>query len=56
MGIFTERDVLMRVAGLVDDLAVARVGEFMARLGPVSYTHLDVYKRQIDIVLGEIDR
>jgi CBS domain-containing protein len=29
IGIFTERDVLMRVAGLVDDPAAARVGDFM---------------------------
>ncbi len=28
-GIFTERDVLMRVAGLVDDLAAAKVGDYM---------------------------
>ena len=29
VGIFTERDVLMRVAGLVDDLAAATVGAYM---------------------------
>ena len=29
VGIFTERDVLMRVAGLVDDLAAASVGAYM---------------------------
>ena len=29
VGIFTERDVLMRVAGLVDDLAAANVGAYM---------------------------
>lgn len=29
IGIFTERDVLMRVAGLVDDLALATVGQYM---------------------------
>ncbi len=29
VGIFTERDVLMRVAGLVDDLSAATVGEYM---------------------------
>ena len=29
IGIFTERDVVMRVAGLVDDLAAATVGQYM---------------------------
>jgi len=29
VGIFTERDVLMRVAGLVDDVSSANVGEYM---------------------------
>jgi len=28
-GIFTERDALMRVTGLVDDLAAAKIGEYM---------------------------
>jgi len=28
-GIFTERDVLMRVTGLVDDLAHAAIGDYM---------------------------
>ena len=28
-GIFTERDVLMRVTGLVDDLAAAKIGDYM---------------------------
>ncbi|HMT21316.1 MAG TPA: CBS domain-containing protein, partial [Promineifilum sp.] len=29
VGIFTERDVLMRVAGVVDDLTAATVGSYM---------------------------
>ncbi|MEZ4656928.1 MAG: CBS domain-containing protein [Caldilineaceae bacterium] len=29
MGIFTERDVLMKVAGLVDDLSSVSVADFM---------------------------
>jgi len=29
VGIFTERDVLTRVAGLVDDLSAARIGDYM---------------------------
>lgn len=37
IGIFTERDVLMRVTGLVDDLAAADVGDFMT-MDPVALT------------------
>jgi 2-oxoglutarate ferredoxin oxidoreductase subunit beta len=29
IGVFTERDVLMRVAGLIDDLSVAPIGDYM---------------------------
>ncbi len=34
-GIFTERDVLMRVTGLVDDLTAAKIGDYMTA-NPVS--------------------
>jgi CBS domain-containing protein len=34
-GIFTERDVLMRVAGLVEDLSSAKVADYMTA-GPIS--------------------
>ncbi|HFE67093.1 MAG TPA: CBS domain-containing protein, partial [Chloroflexi bacterium] len=37
IGIFTERDVLMRVTGLVDDLAAADVGDYMTA-DPVALT------------------
>lgn len=37
IGIFTERDVLMRVVGLVDDLAAAQVGDYMTA-NPIAMT------------------
>lgn len=37
VGIFTEKDVLMRVAGLVDNLAAAQVGDYMTA-NPIALT------------------
>ena len=53
--LFDEIDGLLdvRVVVAVDDVVDARAGADMAELGldidvkPVSYTHLDVYKRQV---------
>ncbi len=42
IGVFTERDVLMRVVGLVEDLAHAQVGDYMTH-NPVSLkSHLPI--------------
>ena len=37
IGIFTERDVLMRVTGLVDDLSATAVSDYMTR-DPIALT------------------